>query len=77
MNPHLPQSRHSASNRSFTLPELLVAMAIIGLLAGYVGLKLFGQIGKSEVKVAHAQIDALGKAEDQYRIDIGSCPSTA
>lgn len=51
-------------------------MAIIGLLAGYVGPKLFGQIGKSEVKVAHAQIDALGKALDQYRIDIGRYPST-
>ena len=51
-------------------------MVIIGLLAGYVGPKLFGQIGKSEVKVAKAQIDALQKALDQYRIDAGHYPST-
>lgn len=62
--------------RGFTLLELLVVMVIIGLLAGYVGPKLFGQIGKSEVKVARAQIDALHKALDQYRIDIGRYPGT-
>jgi general secretion pathway protein G len=64
------------SLRGFTLLELLVVMVIIGLLAGYVGPKYFGQIGKSEVKVARAQIDALEKALDQYRLDVGHYPST-
>ena len=62
--------------KAFTLLELLVVMVIIGLLAGYVGPKYFGQIGKSEVKVAKAQIDSLEKALDQYRIDTGHYPST-
>ena len=65
-----------AADGGFTLLELLVVMVIIGLLAGYVGPKYFSQIGKSEVKVARAQIDALGKALDQYRLDIGHYPST-
>ncbi|CAM3743500.1 type II secretion system major pseudopilin GspG [Roseateles saccharophilus] len=60
----------------FTLLELLVVMVIIGLLAGYVGPKFFGQIGKSEVKAARAQIDALQKSLDQYRLDVGHYPST-
>ncbi|MBI2318799.1 MAG: type II secretion system major pseudopilin GspG [Betaproteobacteria bacterium] len=59
----------------FTLLELLVVMVIIGLLAGYVGPKYFSQIGKSEVKIARAQIDALEKALDQYRLDTGHYPS--
>ena len=66
-----------AASRGFTLLELLVVMVIIGLLAGYVGPKLFAQIGKSETKVARAQIDALQKALDQYRIDTGRYPVTA
>lgn len=65
-----------ARSRGFTLLELLVVMVIIGLLAGYVAPKYFGQIGKSETKIARAQIDALEKALDQYRLDIGRYPST-
>jgi general secretion pathway protein G len=62
--------------QGFTLLELLVVMVIIGLLAGYVGPKYFEQIGKSETKTAKAQIDALGKALDQYRLDVGKYPVT-
>jgi general secretion pathway protein G len=60
----------------FTLLELLVVMVIIGLLAGYVGPKYFAQVGKSETKVAKAQIDALEKALDQYRLDTGRYPTS-
>jgi general secretion pathway protein G len=60
----------------FTLLELLVVMVIIGLLVGYVGPKYFSQIGKSESKAARAQLSALGKALDQYRLDAGRYPST-
>ncbi|OIR14615.1 type II secretion system protein G precursor [mine drainage metagenome] len=60
----------------FTLLELLVVMVIIGLLAGYVGPKYFAQVGKSEIKVARAQLVALDKALDQYRLDTGHYPTT-
>ena len=66
----------SRSMRGFTLLELLVVMVIIGLLAGYVGPKYFSQIGKSEVKATRAQIDGLGKAIDQFRLDVGRYPTT-
>lgn len=59
----------------FTLLELLVVVAIIGLLAGYVAPRYFGQVGKSEVNAAKAQIDALEKALDQYRLDTGTYPT--
>jgi general secretion pathway protein G len=59
----------------FTLLELLVVVAIIGLLAGFVAPRYFGQVGKSEVNVAKAQLDALEKALDQYRLDTGSYPN--
>jgi general secretion pathway protein G len=59
----------------FTLLELLVVVVIIGLLAGFVAPRYFGQVGKSEVNIAKAQIDALEKALDQYRLDTGRYPT--
>ena len=64
-------------SRGFTLLELLVVIAIIGLLASYVGPRFFGQVAKSEGKVAQAQIDAFSKALDAFRLDVGRYPSTA
>lgn len=60
----------------FTLLELLVVIVIIGLLAAYVGPKYFSQLGKSEVTVAKAQIEAFEKALDTYRLDVGRYPTT-
>jgi len=65
-----------ARDKGFTLLELLVVVAIIGLLAGFVAPRYFSQVGKSEVNTAKAQIDALEKALDQYRLDTGRYPST-
>ena len=65
----------SGRHSGFTLLELLVVMVIIGLLAGYVGPKYVSQVGKSQIKTARAQIDALEKALDEYRLDTGHYPS--
>lgn len=64
-------------DQGFTLLELLVVMVIIGLLAGYVAPRYFSQVGKSEVKIAKAQIDAFEKALEAYRLDVGHLPSTS
>lgn len=68
--------RTHPAGRGFTLLELLVVIAIIGLLAAYVGPRYFAQLGKSETTTAKAQIDALTKALDTYRLDTGRYPTT-
>jgi general secretion pathway protein G len=60
----------------FTLLELLVVLVIIGLLAGYVAPRYFSQVGRSEVKITQAQINAFEKALDTYRLDVGRYPTT-
>ncbi|AFQ48713.1 GSPG-related transmembrane protein [Burkholderia cepacia GG4] len=66
----------ACASRGFTLLELLVVMVIIGLLAGLVAPRYFEQVGKSNVKIARAQIVSLGQALDQYRLDVGAYPTT-
>ena len=71
-----PKTVRFARDRGFTLLELLVVILIIGLLTGIVAPRFMGQVSRSEVTAARAQLDAFAKALDAYRIDNGQYPST-
>lgn len=72
-----PMTLGLVRERGFTLLELLVVILIIGLLVGVVAPRLLGQVSKSEVTTARAQLDALDKALQAYRLDTGRFPSSA
>ncbi len=63
--------------RGITLIELLVVMVIIGLLAALVGPRVFSKLGKSKQGAAKTQIELLGQALDQFRLDTGRYPTTS
>lgn len=62
--------------RGFTLMELLVVLAILGLMAGIVGPQVIQYLGESKTKTARLQIEDFGTALDLYLLDVGRYPST-
>ena len=72
----MPNTRRRG-DAGFTLIELLVVVIILGLLVGLVGPRLLGRVGQSKTAAAKAQVELFGAALDQYRLDIGSYPTTA
>jgi len=59
----------------YTLLELLVVLAIIALLVGFVAPKMIGYLGKAKSDAAKVQLHNVATALDLYRLDVGEYPA--
>ncbi len=66
----------SRNRRGFTLVEMLVVLAIIAVLAAVIGPEIFRNVGDANRGAARSQIEMLGLALDQYRLDNHAYPTT-
>lgn len=69
--------REKTGQGGFTLMELLVVLAILGLLMSLVGPRVLNQLGGAKTKTAAIQIKDLEQALEMYKLDVGRFPSTS
>jgi general secretion pathway protein G len=66
------------ARRAFTLLEILVVLAIIGLLVGLAVTRVGGIFGSKQEDIARLFVNSSVKTPlTAYRIDMGGYPSTA
>jgi general secretion pathway protein G len=65
-----------SKSAGFTLIEILVVMAIIGMLAVMVAPNIFNQQAGAQRDAAMSQISSLETALDTYRLDVGEYPDS-
>jgi general secretion pathway protein G len=54
----------------------MVVIIVLGLIAGLVAPQIFGRLSEAKTTTARTQIELLGVALDNYRLDNGTYPTT-
>ena len=66
--------RRRSRQGGFTLLEILVVLAIIGLIAAIAAPQVFKSLGGAKTDSARVQIEALSTGIDLYRLEVGKLP---
>jgi general secretion pathway protein G len=66
----------SASQRGFTLAEIMLVLTILGILVGIVVPRFTGRTEEARRQAARVQVENLSAALDAFEYDCGRFPST-
>jgi type II secretion system protein G len=66
-----------SSRRGFTLLEILVALVLVGLMAGTLLPSVMNNIERGEVNRVHEDLEALNTAAKAFRVDVQRWPGDA
>ena len=69
-----PENKNSRAG--FTLVEILLVVAILGILAGVAVVSLKGRTKSASIQATRTSIQAIGTAIDTYEVDNGIYPQS-
>lgn len=72
----MEEKKEKRRNRGFTLLEILIVVAIIGLIASLIVPNIVGRYEKSKEEIAKAQIEMLSSAIEAFKLDMGRYPNS-
>lgn len=75
-SPTSPPTSRADPEAGFTLLELLIVVAILGLLVAVATPQLMKVLGGAKQDAARLSLDGLGQSLDLYKLDVGAYPTT-
>lgn len=67
--------RYRRTMQGYTLTEMLVVVAIIGLISAVVIPQTIGQLGKAQNRTSKLQAQSVASAVEQFQADTGRLPT--